>query len=157
MWACFLKNSRYHTHTTIDYRCEHSVKIGRFPLSASDVTILNLDSLPSCETRVNPGIRSWKVLNWMSLMSESHCWYLFHKEVKSWALTTGLEFDNFKPWLESGNFKCNSWLNGSFLGGDDWCFLKEGFKSYLMAPISPPNSLTVFCLHIYSLCTQQTY
>jgi hypothetical protein len=34
-------------------------------------------------------------------------------------LQPGLVFDNFKPWLKSGIFKCISWLNGSFFGGDD--------------------------------------
>jgi hypothetical protein len=40
----------------IDYRCEY----GRFPVSASCVTISNPDLLSSRETGVNPGIRSWK-------------------------------------------------------------------------------------------------
>jgi hypothetical protein len=42
-----------------------------------------------------------------------------------------LEFDNFKPRLKRGIFKCISWLNGSFFGGDDRGFLKEGVKTYL--------------------------
>jgi hypothetical protein len=33
---------------------------GRFPVAASCVTISNPDSLFSCETGANPGIRSWK-------------------------------------------------------------------------------------------------
>jgi hypothetical protein len=32
-------------------------------------------------------------------------------------LQPGLEFDNFKPRLESGILKCISWLNGSFFWG----------------------------------------
>jgi hypothetical protein len=39
---------------TIDYGCED----GRFPGFPSSVTISNPDSPSSCETRVNPGIRS---------------------------------------------------------------------------------------------------
>ncbi len=53
----------------------------------------------------------------MSSMSESHC----------------LEFDNFKPLVNSGIFNCISCLNGSFfffffffLGGDDSSFLQRG-------------------------------
>jgi hypothetical protein len=49
----------------------------------------------------------------------------------------GLEFDNFKPRLKSGIFKCISWLNGSFFGGDNRGFLQEGAKIYSMAPMSP--------------------
>jgi hypothetical protein len=29
----------------------------------------------------------------------------------------GLKFDDFKPWLKSGIFKCISWLNSLFLWG----------------------------------------
>jgi hypothetical protein len=37
----------------------------------------------------------------------------------------GLEFYNFKHQLKSGIFKCISWLDGIFFGGDDWGYLKE--------------------------------
>jgi hypothetical protein len=40
--------------------------------------------------------------------------------------TYGLDFDNFKPRLQSGIFECISWLNGSFFGGVDLGFLKAG-------------------------------
>jgi hypothetical protein len=51
-------------------------------------------------------------------MSESLWWHLFHEEVKTETLQRGLELhtDNIKPWLESGIFKCISWLTGSFFG-----------------------------------------
>jgi hypothetical protein len=53
-------------------------------------------------------------------------------------LTTGSEKnENLEPMLNSGIFKCISWLNGSFFGGDDWGFVKKGVKAYSMAPISP--------------------
>ncbi len=41
----------------IDYRC----KDGRFPVSASCLTISNTDSRSSSETGVNHGIRSWNI------------------------------------------------------------------------------------------------
>ncbi len=66
---------------------------------------------------------------------------------KKWKAETpqpALEIDTFKPWLQSGNFKCISLLNGSFFGGDDRGFLKERIKTYLMALMSPPNSPTFF-------------
>ncbi len=52
-----------------------------------------------------------KAFSWMRLVSESHWCHLF----SWWAefLLLGLEFGNFKPWIEIGIFKCISWLNGS--------------------------------------------
>ncbi len=45
-------------------------------------------------------------------------------------------------------------LVGRFVfGGDDRGLPKEGFRTYLMPPMSPLNSPTLFyCVHIYSLC-----
>jgi hypothetical protein len=59
-------------------------------------------------------------------------------------LQPGLEFDNFKPRLESGIFKCISGLNSSFFLGDNQGFLEQGVKTYLMAPMSPLNLPTTF-------------
>jgi hypothetical protein len=57
------------------------------------------------------------------------------------------------PVLKSGIFKCIFWLDGSFLGGDDWGFLKEGVKIYLVAPMSPQlaNFFSVFTTIVYNL------
>ncbi len=63
-----------------------------------------------------------------------------------------MEFDNFKPRLKSGIFKCISLLNGSFFGGDDRDFLKEGVKIYQTAPMSPldlPTFFSVFTSIVY--------
>ncbi len=59
-------------------------------------------------------------------------------------LQAGLEFDNLKPWLKSGGFKCISWLNGLFFGVDDRSFLKDGVKTYLKSTMSPLNSPIFF-------------
>ncbi len=75
-------------------------------------------------------------------------WYLFHKEMKRSFSTAP---DIFKPPLKCSIFKCISWLNGSFFGGEQRGCLNEGVKTYRMAPMSPLNSPTSFCLHIYSL------
>jgi hypothetical protein len=56
----------------------------------------------------------------------------------------GLEFDNFKPRLKSGIFKCISWLNGSFFGG--WW---SGYSESGSQDLS--NVTNFFCLYIYSL------
>jgi hypothetical protein len=70
----------------------------------------------------------------MSTMSENHWWNLFCKEVKAETLQPGLEFGNIKPWLKSGIFKCISCQNVSFFGVDGGGFLKEGVKTFQMAP-----------------------
>ncbi len=48
----------------------------------------------------------------------------FTKKWRAETLQPGLEFDSFKPRLKSSIFKCISWLNGSFFGGDNRGFLK---------------------------------
>jgi hypothetical protein len=68
----------------------------------------------------------------------------FTRKWRAETLQPGLEFDNFKPRLKSGIFKCISWLNGSFFGCDDPGFLKERVKTYLIAPRSPLNSPIFF-------------
>ncbi len=68
-----------------------------------------------------------------------------------------LDYDNFKPGLESGIFKCTSWLNGSFFGGDDRGFLKDGVKTYQMSPMSPikiANFFSAFTSVVY--CFRQS-
>ncbi len=53
--------------------------------------------------------------------------------------------------LKHGIFKCISWLNILFFVGDDRGSLKEGVRTFQMAPTPPLNSPIFFCLHIYSL------
>ncbi len=67
-----------------------------------------------------------EVSDWMSSMSESHCRYLFHKEMNIWDSSNWLEHDNFKPYLKSDIFKSLSCLNnGSFFWGDHRDFWKR--------------------------------
>ncbi len=77
----------------------------------------NLDSISSSETGVNPGTRSWKkhLSEWARCQTAIGGIYVT-KKWRAETLQPGLEFDYFKPWLESGIFKCISWLNGSFFG-----------------------------------------
>jgi hypothetical protein len=103
---------------------------------------------------VKQGIRSWKkhLSDWAQFQEAIGGIY-FTKKWRAETLQPGLEVDNFKPRFKSSIFKSISWLNGSFSGGDDRGFLKEGVRTCLVAPMSPLNSLTFncFCLHIYSL------
>jgi hypothetical protein len=72
-------------------------------------------SLSSSETGIYPGIRSWKKhLSAWARCQEAIGGIYFTKKQRAETLQRGLEFDNFKPRLESGIFKCMSWLNGSF-------------------------------------------
>jgi hypothetical protein len=145
----------------IDYRCEG----GRVGGTASCVAVSNLDLLSSTGTRVNAGIKSWK-----KHLSE---WALCQKAIggihstKKWrpeTLQPGLEFDNLKPRLKSGIFKCISWLNGSFLGGDHQGFLKEEVKTNLMASKNQSNShlltrqyFSVFIFIVHEHWNQTSY
>ncbi len=84
----------------------------------------------------------------MLSLSERHSWFLFHKELKSWdCTTTGLKFEIFKPQLESGIFKYISWLNGSFLEGNDRRFLKKGSQDLS----NVTTFANIFCFHISSV------
>jgi hypothetical protein len=110
----------------------------------SRVTIANLDLLSNSETGVNPGIRSWKkhLSDW-ARCQEAIGGIYFTKKWRAETIQPGLEFDNFKPWLNSGIFKCISWLNVSFLGGDNRSFPKEEVETYQIAPMSHLNSPTL--------------
>ncbi len=137
------------TAATIDYRCED----GRIPVSASCVKISNPNSLSSSEKEVNLGIRSWKkcLSEWAWCQKVIGGIYLT-KKWRAETLQPGFDIYKFNPQLKSCIFECISWLNGSFFVGDDRGILKEGVKTFLMAPMSPLNSPTFFHLHIYSLC-----
>jgi hypothetical protein len=114
---------------TVDYWWEN----GRFHVSASCVTISNLDMLSSITTGVNPGTISCEkhLCEWARCQKAIGGIY-FTKKWRAETLQPGFEFDNFKPRLKSGIFKFNSWLTGSFFGGDDRDFLKEGVTTYLI-------------------------
>jgi hypothetical protein len=116
----------------MDYRCED----GPFPLSASFVIISNPDSLSRSETGANPGTRSWKKHSSDRARSQKAIRGIyFTKKCRAKTLQPGLELDNFKPRLKTSIFKCISWLNGSFFGGDDRSFVKDGVKINTMAPL----------------------
>jgi hypothetical protein len=102
------------------------------------VKISNPDIPSSTETGVNSEIRSWKkhLFEWARCQKAIDGIY-FTKKWRAENLQHGLEFDNFKPRLKSGIFKCISWLNGSCFGGYDRGFLNEWVKTYQMAPMSP--------------------
>ncbi len=129
----------------IDCRCED----GRFFVSSSCVTISNPGSLSSSEKGVNIGIRSWIQYwsEWARCQKAIGVIY-FTEKWRAETLQPGLGFDNFKPLLKSGIFKCISWLNGSFFGGDDLGILKEGIKTHSMAPIWPLDSST--CVSVFT-------
>jgi hypothetical protein len=81
----------------------------------------------------------------MSSMSESPWWYCIYctKKWRAETLQPVLEFDNFKPRLKSGIFKCISWLNGSFFWGW-WSGSFESGNQYLANGTSVASQLTTF-------------
>ncbi len=111
---------------TIDYRSEY----GRFPMSANSVTISNCESLSSGETGVHPEKRSWKKRSseWAPCQN-AHRWYLSHKEVKGWDLTTWFRIWPFQTPAQKRHLWMHlliSWLNSLvFFWGDDRWILRE--------------------------------
>ncbi len=131
---------------SIDYRCED----GRFPVSASCVTIANPDSLSSSETGVNPGTRCWrKFLSEWARCQKAIGGIYFTKKWRAKILQPGSKFDNFKPRLKSSTFKTSnaspSWTV-RFFEGDDLGFLEEGVKTYLMEPMPVNNFFALTCI-----------
>jgi hypothetical protein len=107
------------------------------------VTISNPNMLFIIGTGVNPGIRSWKKhLSGWARCQKAIGGICLTKKWRAETLQPGSEFDEFKPRLKSSIFKCISWLNGLFLGSDDWSFLEDGVNTYLMAQMSPLSSPT---------------
>jgi hypothetical protein len=104
----------------------------------------------SSETRVTAGIRGWKCRTYLNQLDARNLLVVSVSQITEAQLLHSP--DIFKPLLKCSIFKCISWLNGSFFGGDHRGFLKEGVKTSRMAPMSPLSSPTFFfCLHIYSL------
>ncbi len=85
-----------------------------------------------------------KMLIWISSMSASHWWHLFHKNVKTWDSISWFKIVKSQPRCKVGNFECMSWRNSFFSGVGHRGFLKEGVNTYLMAPISSLISPTFF-------------
>ncbi len=132
---------------SIDYRCAD----GRFLMSPWDTAVPKTRYLSGSETRVNAGIRGWKLhLSESTSCQESAGGICFTYKVKSSFSTVS---DIFKPLLKCSIFKCISWLNGSFFWG--WT---SGFSETRSQGLSNGANVAsqlanfFFCLHIYSLC-----
>jgi hypothetical protein len=124
-WSCNFSCSWLILVIGIDYRFEDG---------HSSVTISNPDSLFSSKAGDSLWIRSGErhLSDWARCQKAIDGIY-FTKKWRAETLQPGLEFDNFKPRLKSGIFKCISWLNGSFFVDDDRGPLKEEVKTGLMA------------------------
>jgi hypothetical protein len=112
---------------------------GRFPVSASCVSISNPDLLSSSEAGVNRGIISWlkNLSEWARYQKAVNSWYPFRKELKSWDSTTW--FRNRQLQTPAQKRYLQMLLMAErfvFFGGSDDCsFLKEGAKTYEMTPL----------------------
>jgi hypothetical protein len=124
----------------------------------NETSISNPNLLSSSETGVNPGIRSWKkhLSDWARCQKASGGIYSTKKR-RPETLQPGLEFDNFKPRLESCIFKCISWLNGSFFGGWWSRFSERGSQDLSNGTNSPLNPPIFFCVFtsIFCGCSRQ--
>ncbi len=110
------------------------------------VAISNPDSLPSSKAGV-------KALIWLSLMSESHWWYLFHKEVKSWDSTTWFRIWLFQtPAYKSVSSNASPGWMVRFLGVMIGVFWKRESRPIQCHQRRLLTCQIFFCLHIYSLC-----
>ncbi len=124
----------------MDYRCEN----GPFPVTASCVTIPKSDSLSSCETVVNPGMKSWKkpLSDWARCQKAIGDIYF----TKKWRAETpqhGLLFDNLKPRVKVVSSNASPDWKVLFLGvmiGVLW----EAVKTYLMPRMSSLGSPIFF-------------
>jgi hypothetical protein len=121
----------------IDYRCAD----GRFLMSPRGMAVSNTRCLSSSETRVNAGIRGWK----LHLSESTWC----QESFGGICFTNKRRAASLQPLTFSNHCSNSVFLNASpgltvrFLGGEHRGFLKEGVKAY-MAPMSPLNSPTFF-------------
>ncbi len=91
----------------------------------------------------------------MSLMSEGHWWYLFHKYVKDGdSIERSLNFDNLKLRLGSCIFNCISWLNPNCNSTATLYFAKffYVFHTYSLRYIQGMMLLRCLLAFEYSLC-----
>jgi hypothetical protein len=104
---------------------------------------------------VNSGIRSWKKLNWLRLMSVKSLVIFISqrmKEVKSRESTTWFRVWQFQtPPTWKRYLQTHLLAEWFFFGGHDRGLLTEGVKTYLKTPTSPSDTLTCFLLsHLLS-------
>ncbi len=58
------------------------------------------------------------------------------------ALEHGLEIGKYQPMFVVGIFEYMSWVNHSFFKGDEWGFMEEVVKTFLITPWLPLESPT---------------
>ncbi len=149
-----LYNQWAHPHPYIDYRCDD----GRFWVSASWLSSLNPALLASSETRVNFGIKSKKKkrLSESALCQQVIGDIYFTETWRPEALCRGLGIlASPNPGLKWVTLNACPGRMVRFLGVENPGFLKEGVKTYLMAPMLPLNTPTFFHRRIYSLCIRE--
>ncbi len=118
---------------TVVFWCRH----------AACMAVSNTRYLSTSETRVNAGIRGWKLH-----LSESTYWC--QESVGGICFTNKWKAASLQPQTFSNHCSNAIFSNASpglmvhFSGGEHRGFLKEGVKTYWMAPMSPLNSPTFF-------------
>jgi hypothetical protein len=135
--------------STIDYRCEND----RVLASASCVTFSNPYSLSRSQTGVNPGIRSWR----NNYLIELDVWkplvVSISQRSEELRLYTWFRIWHFQtPGSKAVSSNASPGWTVWFFGNDDKGFMKERVHHNSLATKLPLNSLTLFCLYIYSSC-----
>ncbi len=126
--------------------CNETHWVGPFKFCVYGETVLELAHVPSSPHRLQmwrseelkmtvfwcPQVE-WQFQSPISFpaVKEELILIYFTKKWRAETLQPGLEFDNYKPRLKIGIFKCISWLNVSFFGGDDRGILLEEFELWL--------------------------
>jgi hypothetical protein len=143
---CRIEPVQFASGMGIDYKCAD----GRCLMSPHGMAVSYHKYLPSSETRINAGIRGWK-----RYLSE---WTCCQESAGGICFTNKWGAASLQPSTFSNHCSNSAYSNASpdltvrfFFVGEHRDFLKEGVKTYRMAPMSPLDSPTFFCLHIYSL------
>jgi hypothetical protein len=117
-------------------------------------SISNPTLLSSSQTGINLGIRSWKKrLTESAQCQEAIGGTYFRKMWRPDSQQHGSKIGKSQPWSKVGIFECMTWLNGSFFGGNDQGFVKEGVNTY--TPTSslnwPTFSFSIVASIVYDL------
>jgi hypothetical protein len=88
---------------------------------------------------------------WMSLMSESHWWHLFHNEVKSWDYNLVKKLTIPNPGWKAVSSNASLGLTVRLLVGDIVGFMKKGVNTLLTASMLPLDT------HLFSIFTSIVY
>jgi hypothetical protein len=147
--SMYVKGCTFDVNKSIDYRCAD----GSFLMSPRGLAVSSTRYISSHETRANASIRGWK----LHLSESTWC----QESVGGICFTNKWRAASQQPLTLSNDGESSVISNASpgltvcfFFWGEHRGFLKEGVKTYWMAPMCLSTRQLFFCLHIYSLWTK---